>query len=246
MNKNRPIVLILLGLTISVSFSAHSALVLMGTRFIYNESDRAIPVAVQNYADTAYGAQFWIENTEDTATIPFSVTPSVFTIKPNGGKQVVQVSKLDDDSFKKDRESLFTINVQEIPPVPEDDSLSGNVLVMASRIIVKMMYRPKSIEDGRDRAEEQVNIKRQGEAWVFKNPTPYYFAFMSINNDPSLATKALNRMAPFSQTQIVLPNTSVSTKNVKFSAIDDFGGVRQYSCDVTKNQNQCLWLKETE
>jgi P pilus assembly chaperone PapD len=240
---NKTFLTILASISIATSFSAQSALILSGTRFIYNAENRAIPVTVENNDSEPYGAQVWIENTEDTNSIPFAVTPGVFAVKPNGGKQVVQISQLGTDEFKQDRESLFTIHVQEIPPTPKQDSLSENRLVLASRIVVKMMYRPDAIKNGREKAEEQILISKQGQTWTFQNPTPYYFALISINDDRSLATDAFKKMAPFSQTQLTLANPN--TQRINFSAIDDFGGLRNYTCDITKVKEQCQQIKDT-
>lgn len=227
-----------------MSFSAQSALVLTGTRFIYNSEVKAIPVKVTNRAETPYGAQFWIENADGSDLIPFSVSPSIFSLKADDGEQTVQISKLDEvNQLKDDRETLFTVNLQEIPPKSKDE-LSGNVLMLASRTVVKLMYRPDSIKEGRQIAEQNVTVSKQGKTLTFNNPTPYYFAIISVNEDKNAATPDFNRMAPFSQASTTL--SSATGNKVTFEAIDDYGAVRTYSCDLTKTLKQCEYVKEAE
>ncbi len=43
--------------------------------------------------------------------------------------------------YLKDRESLFWLNIQEIPPISSADD--SNVLAVALNTQVKLIYRPK-------------------------------------------------------------------------------------------------------
>ncbi|WP_052252223.1 fimbria/pilus periplasmic chaperone [Vibrio owensii] len=223
-------------LAISISFSAQSALVLNGTRFIYPEHARAIGISVTNYADTPFGGQLWIENIDGSDNIPFAVTPSIFSIRSNKSEQMVQVAKLDTESLKKDRETLFSVYLQELPPKPKDE-LGANLLVMAARIVVKLIYRPESIAEGRENAEEKIKISVNGKNVTFENPTPYYFAIISINGNKNLATNEFSKMAPFSTSTSILSDTKQDV--VTFQAIDDYGSVNNYHCNLEKVKKQC-------
>lgn len=234
------VVTLLLG-ALTTSFSAQSALTLSATRYVYLSDNKAIPVKVTNHSDTPYGAQIWVENQVADGSIPFSVSPGVFTLKANKGSQTVQIAQLETDAkdLPQDRESLFSVHLQEIPPKTKD-VIGKNVLVMASRTVVKLFYRPASLHDEREKAEEKIRIWRKGDTLTFKNPTPYFFAIVSINGNDKLATESFNRMAPFSQTSVQLKETSHQT--ISFNAIDDYGGLREYRCEINKEQ-QCQRVK---
>ncbi|CAH0530012.1 fimbria/pilus periplasmic chaperone [Vibrio hippocampi] len=222
------------------TFFANSALVLHGTRFIYKQEANAIPVTVENNAKEKYGAQFWIENSDDTPDIPFAVNPSMFTVDPNNGRHVVQVSQMQTDSLATDRESLFTINLQEIPPTPKSDGLSNNQFVMATRTIVKLLYRPSELGVERQDAESNIKLLRKNGQVYMENPTPFYFAIIAINDDRTLVNDSLTTMTPFSS----VPLKSLRTQDTKlsFSSIDDYGGVRQYDCDMRATEgSQCTF-----
>ncbi len=53
-------------------------------------------------------------------------------------KQILRILKIN-DALPKDKESLFWINIQEIPKAPKDGT---NTLSIALHTQVKMFYRP--------------------------------------------------------------------------------------------------------
>ncbi|TDE20588.1 molecular chaperone [Vibrio owensii] len=239
--NNKLIMTALLGI-LTTSFSTQAALTLSATRYVYMSDTKAMPIKVTNHSDTPYGAQVWIESHAADGVVPFSVSPGVFTLKANKGSQTVQVAQLktDANALAQDRESLFSVNLQEIPPKAKDE-LGNNVLVMASRTVVKLFYRPSELNDGREKAEEQIRISKKGNVLTFTNPTPYFFAVVSINGNEKLATEPFNRMAPFTQMSVEIKD--IASNTVSFKAIDDFGGLRKYKCDVNKKQKQCQHVK---
>lgn len=225
-----------LGLFLLLAPSTYAALVLSSTRFIYDEERSSISVSVTNYADNMFGGQIWIENTKDSSDIPFSVVPNMFTLEKDK-QQRVQVSILDSDIFNHKREVLFWLNLQEIPLKSKDDNEDGNVLRMAARTQVKMIYRPKEIKNDRENAEENITIHRSGDKLLLKNSTPYYFAVVRINQQPT-NDSSLTSFSPYSEASYPLPKQG-SANLVSFSAIDDWGEIYDYNCDLTKQSKQC-------
>jgi P pilus assembly chaperone PapD len=62
------------------------------------------------------------------------------------------------------------LNVQEIPPKPKETD--GSVLAIAMNTQVKLIYRPKSLTDGRKEAEKQLTlVNRDGSVWIKKPDT---------------------------------------------------------------------------
>ena len=240
MNKLLNLALVMMSVFYSVS--ASSAFVLNGTRYIYNGSKNGLSVEVTNYAERMYGGQIWIENTADTPDIPFSVMPNMFTLKPES-KQKIQIANLINDSLADDRESMFWLNLQEIPSKDKNDAETGNALILAARTTVKLLYRPKSIEDGRNQAEEKMRITKQGDTLTLKNGTAYYFAVLSVNGHSVNEHDPLTAFKPFSQYTLSVPGVSNS---VTFSAIDDWGAVRRYQCDLRETQKQCQYQETVE
>lgn len=222
MNK-KLIASVALVLSVFTSFHATAAFTLNGTRFIYDEGRKNIAVEVSNENKDTYGGQVWISNTtQKDSDVFFIPAPSFFKVG-GGEKQIIRLLNVN-PSLPKDKESLFWLNVQEIPPAPKDNE---NILAIALNTQVKLLYRPKVLKEGRNKAEE--NLKVMGS--ILKNPTPYYFAVTAVkvngqkiklNND---LDRQLSLFKPFSEINLGRSLSGV----VVVEAIDDYGARREYT-----------------
>ncbi|HDI6040063.1 TPA: fimbria/pilus periplasmic chaperone, partial [Escherichia coli] len=116
------------------------------TRFIYDGGKKNISFEVSNSADQTYGGQVWIDNTNQGSGVYFVPQPPFFKVGAKQ-KQVVRIMNTD-SSLPQDKESLFWLNVQEVPPKPDVKDSEAGVLAIAMNTQVKLIYRPQSIKDG--------------------------------------------------------------------------------------------------
>ena len=226
--KTKMIITLLLTLCI-FSQSAFAAFILNGTRFIYDEGRKNISFEILNESKETYGGQVWIDNVlipkEDVAFVPM---PSFFKVE-GGQTQVVRIMKIT-DKLPKDKESIFWLNVQEIPPVNKDQN---NVMVVAVNTQVKLLYRPTTIIKGRENAESKMTLKKEGSSYVLNNPTPYYFAVteLKVNGKTITLSKELSNklgmISPQSSTLLSGIKLTPSSK-VIIEAIDDYGALNTY------------------
>ncbi len=212
-------------LSLSLCSQAMAAFTISGTRFIYEEGRKNLSVEVTNNTDVAYGGQVWVDNVGKDTTVSMVPTPPFFKVGPKQ-KQIVRVMKTDGGTLPSDRESLFWLNIQEIPPKPKEGE---NVLSVAVNTRVKVFYRPKSLLDGRKSAEKKIEVVHRGGTTYLKNPTPYWFAITKVKvngQDIALTQKedqALSMMAPFGE--VAVSKLSPGMKNISVDAINDWGGV---------------------
>lgn len=224
MNK-KFIVSVTLLLNIFMAFHVNAAFTLSGTRFIYDEGKKNISVEISNANKETYGGQIWIDNTTQPSTdVFFTPAPSFFKVA-GGEKQIIRLLNIN-PALPQDRESLFWLNVQEIPPAPKD---GDNVLAIALNTQVKLFYRPKSLKDGRDKAEQKIQVIGS----KLKNPTPYYFAVTAVTVNgqkiklSSELDKNLSQMGPFTEVNTGQPLVG----KVVIEAIDDYGARREYNIE---------------
>ncbi|EDX6894434.1 fimbrial chaperone [Salmonella enterica] len=210
-------------LNIVVAFQASAAFTLSGTRFIYDEGRKNISVEVSNANKETFGGQVWVDNTtQPSGEVFFTPAPSFFKVA-GGEKQIIRLLNVN-PALPQDRESLFWLNVQEIPPAPKDGE---NVLAIALNTQVKLFYRPKHLKDGRDKAEQKMQVN----GTKLKNPTPYYFAVTAVTVNgqkiklSSELDKQLSQMSPFTEVNVGRSLTGT----VVIEAIDDYGARREYT-----------------
>ncbi|PSU14955.1 fimbrial chaperone [Photobacterium kishitanii] len=215
------------------SQSASAAFVLNGTRYIYDEGRKNISIEITNQSKETYGGQVWIQNTlQSKDEIAFVPMPSFFKVE---GKQtqIVRIMKIT-DKLPQNKESIFWLNVQEIPPINKDEN---NVMVVAVNTQVKLIYRPTSIIKGRENAESKMTLKKEGAFYALNNPTPYYFAVteLKVNGKAIKLSKTLGN-----QLSMIAPQSSVLLSDVHLTpsskviieAIDDYGATNAYKVNI--------------
>ncbi|EOT6916490.1 TPA: fimbrial chaperone [Escherichia coli] len=215
-------------LSVMISSQAMAAFVLNGTRFIYEEGKKNTTFEVTNQSAETYGGQVWIENPDMTNETAYLIpVPPFFKVEPKG-KQIVRVMK-GGNSLPVDRESLFWLNVQEIPPKSKETE--GSMLAVAINTRVKLIYRPRNLVEGRKGAEKNMQILHRGGEAYLNNPTPYWFAVTAVKvNGKSLklsdiVLNKVSQIAPWSE--VSLGNVSLKGR-VSVEAVDDWGGTADY------------------
>jgi P pilus assembly chaperone PapD len=152
-------------LSLSLCSQAMAAFTINGTRFIYEEGKKNLSVEVTNNTNVTYGGQVWVDNAGKDTMVSMVPTPPFFKVGPKQ-RQIVRVMKTDGGRLPSDRESLFWLNIQEIPPKPKEGE---NVLSVAVNTRVKVFYRPKSLLDGRKGAEKKIEVVHRGGTTYLKN-----------------------------------------------------------------------------
>jgi len=222
-NKKTLIQALVLSIASLTSLCASAAFTLNATRYVYQEGQRNIAVQVTNNSGDLYGGQVWIDNaSEQDQGVYFTPAPAFFKAGA-GQKQLIRILKIS-PFLPKDKESIFWLNVQEIPPKGNGE---GNSLAIALNTRVKMIYRPQTIAAGREKAEERLMVHGQ----VLKNPTPYYFAITDVKvNGRTLQLKKsiiskLGMMTPLSEINL----GKVPKGIIEIEALDDYGAARKYT-----------------
>ncbi|EMU7668685.1 fimbrial chaperone [Escherichia coli] len=215
-------------LAFTLSGQALAAFTVSGTRFIYGEGKKNISFEVTNNANDTYGGQVWVDNVSEGSGVYMVPTPPFFKVSPKQ-KQIVRIMKTDGGALPSDRESLFWLNIQEIPPKPKTD---GNVLSVAINTRVKLFYRPKALMAGRKGAEKKIEVIRRNGTTYLKNPTPYYFAVAKVKvNGKYVVLKSdeeqkLAILAPSGE--VAVSQVPVTAKNISVDTINDWGGVENH------------------
>lgn len=230
-NKKRALLTTTLAALLATTLStpAIAAFVLNGTRFIYEEGKKNISLEVTNNAKDTYGGQIWIDNISQNPSDVFMVpSPPVFKVDA-GKKQIIRLMNVN-PALPADRESMFRINAQELPPKPAQTE--GSVIAIAMNTQVKLIYRPKALTEGRKDAEKKLTTADKGTTWL-KNPTPYYFAVTGLKVNGKTVTipgdkqPGLAMLAPFSEADTGL---KLSGK-VTVEAINDWGGAQAHELE---------------
>lgn len=221
--------------------TAQASVVVAATRIVFPSEQREVTIKVSNEGDSPSLIQAWLDNGEinaspDTIDVPFTLTPAMFRLDPKKGQTLRMIySKA---PLAQDKETLFWLNVLEIPPKLKVQEGDANQLQMAFRTRIKVFFRPTTLEGKAADAPAKViwQLIRSADATGYQlkamNPTPY---FVNLGNlELKVAGKSLDAGSGYikpGESQLFPVNGLKSLPSagaeVEYNAINDFGaGVR--------------------
>lgn len=218
-------------LSFAFATSSFAGIVITGTRVVYPAGEREVTVKIDNRGDKPVLAQSWVDDgdadaTPETARAPFTITPPVNRVNPGKGQTLRLMYT--GESLPQDRESVFWLNVLEVPPVNKEKQ---NQLEMAFRSRIKIFYRPAGLVGNANLAGNRVSWKKTSGGIEGSNPTPYYVSLANIAEDKEgKKPVSTGGMIPPGGKMIFAMKKELNT--VYPSYINDFGGINTVAQSV--------------
>jgi len=217
---------IILLLTALLPFLCHANVIISATREIYPSDRKEISVQLLNNGSDPSLVQAWIDNgdpdsTPETAKVPFLLMPPVVKVSAHSGQQL-KVRYMG-GNLPVDRESVFYLNILDIPPVPEN--LKGkSVMQLAIRARIKLFFRPTGLKVKPKNIIDKLTFTHEKDSITLHNASPYYLTLsgVRVNQGGNILKKGL-MMEPFSQKSLKA-NAPISSENsVSIVYINDYG-----------------------
>jgi|SRR5579863_4821016 len=220
------------------SLSAHAGIQVGGTRVVFDakQDKRETSLAVRNKGDTPYVIQTFVDDGNGgTKDLPFAVTPPLFRLE-GGKEQLVMIRRVAGKAaLPDDRESVYWLDVKEIPPTDKSRSRDANMLKIAMLTRVKLFYRPAALTGDPAAAPAQLKWSvvpgsgGHGAALKVSNPTPYHVTFSTIEVDGKQKDRInADMVAPKGELLIPLPERTVpkvGPVTFSYTTINDYGAV---------------------
>ncbi len=233
-----PVAALLLSLC---AFAAHASVVLNGTRVIYPEAEPEVTVRLTNDGDAPALVQAWIDDgnaaaTPDQGDTPFTLAPPLFRLDPGNG-QTLRIIHLQ-QPLPRDRESLFWLNVLEVPPVASGNGEARNSLQFAFRSRIKLMFRPKGLPGDANRAPQEITwrfVRKEdgSDVLAIANPTPYHVTFTRIEataTGTAYRNDVATMVEPQATIELPMGDTPVvpgAPVEVRYTTLNDFGAAAE-------------------
>lgn len=224
---------------------AHANVLIGGTRVVLPAKDGEVTVRLSNDSERPALVQAWIDRgdpkaTPDTVDTPFLVTPPMFRMEPQRDQSLrILYTK---EPMPADRESLFWLNVLEVPPKPKAGEMAeANYLQLAVRSRLKLFFRPKGLAGDANKAPSQLTFRAVavdgGTALVVKNPTPFHITLSQLGvqvagKSYEAETGMVEPMAELRLRVSSLGAPPAAGAAVSYSAINDYGAPSPFSGTV--------------
>jgi chaperone protein EcpD len=239
---------LVLGCTM-VASNIKAGVVLSGTRFVYPSQEKEITVKLTNQGKHPVLVKAWIDHGEIDASpeaikVPFTLTPPIFRM--DADKEMALRLAYVGANLPKDRESLFWLNVMEVPPRPSEKQEGQNTLQLAFRYRLKLFFRPEGLAGAAKDAAVDLHWAL-AEAYgrqVLRvvNDSPYYVSLteVKLKHGTQMIAVEPETIAPFSTHDFVL---KTAVKNdakdpgawlVDYRWLDEWGGLLDKSKPLTR------------
>ncbi|MEK8069070.1 molecular chaperone, partial [Burkholderia contaminans] len=142
--------------------------------------EQAAIVTITNKSTTyPYLVQSWLEDAKgNKITSPLMVVPPLQRVEANE-RNVLRIAKLPGTELPADRETVFYLNIREVPPKTD----TPNTLQIALHTQMKLFYRPKAVQPARDEdwtLPMTLRVDSAAHTLVFDNPTPYHITIVNL------------------------------------------------------------------
>lgn len=202
--------------------TAFPATVLERTRLIVESSNNITTLRIMSRDSQPVLIQSWVDSGNSESQpgdddSPFLVTPPVARLNP-GASQSLAVRVTDNHQLPQNQESMFWLNVLEIP-VKNQTGPNENIFQAAFKTRIKLFYRPHTVNKPVSATDA---ICLSGGSLV--NKSPNYYSVTDIR-----FLKPDNKNGSISSVDIIAPYKNVSLGNIGsvdsalLSWIDDDG-----------------------
>ncbi len=216
---------------------AQANVLISGTRVVFPAKDGEVTVRLTNDNDHPVLVESWIDrgdmhSTPESVDVPFLITPPLFRMEAKKDQSLRIV--FTHEQLPDDRESLFWLNVLEVPPKPSGPQAAQNLLQLALRSRLKLFYRPAALAGSPIKAPGSLSWKvvseAKGYALEAHNPTPYFITISGVSvsgPDGKPDSGDTGMIAPMSDLRLHLHDAAykpVAGDAVAYTIINDFGG----------------------
>lgn len=228
--------------------AAHAVIVLHQSRVIFNADIPSTSIVIRNLNKRdPYLAQGWIEDSRgNKVTGPLLMLPPIQRIEPGALAQIKIQSLPSARLLRQDRETLFYLNLREIPP----RNNTPNSLNIALQNRIKIFYRPIALKSETNSNSmiapwlSQLSMVRQENGWRIINPSAYYITLVAARRaDEHTGISQFTPLMLGPKESKILPGSTADYGPAPVvTYINDYGGRPEIRfrcsqhCVVTHNQ----------
>ncbi|MCT2410997.1 molecular chaperone [Pseudomonas aeruginosa] len=226
------------GVLLLSSGLASAGITLGGTRVVLQAPAKEASILVKNQAPQDVMIQSWMEaeSGDNMQEVPFAITPPLSRLGAN--KQQTLRILYQGKGLQSDRESIFRLNVQEIP----QKSKSDNSLQIAIRQRIKVFYRPADLPGTPEDAAKSLTwrLVREGGKSVLEvtNNSAFHVSFASVKlkSGSQSYSAAADMVAPKSSRRFDIKGlpagTSIGGIKIEFQSVNDYGGLYSHATSL--------------
>ncbi len=208
---------------------AQAEVTVVGTRAVFPAAAGEISVTLKNEGQRASLVQAWVsdggaDQPPEESKAPFVVDRPVFRLDP-GTSHSLRIRGIATGAPVDAREHLYWLNVVDVPP--RDAATADNVIQVAVRFRLKLLYRPEGVGVPVD-PDARVNVRATSAGLEVSNAAPHYFNVGEATLESAAGERVLDSfyVAPGETKQLAFPaGFSGPVTAIRYSWVDDDGAL---------------------
>lgn len=216
-----------------LAFSLQAAVNISTTRVVFNHGEHQRTVALVNDGDYPVVLQSWVDDGDPQkgpaqADAPFVVLPPVLKILP-GEKRELRIMTTG-KGLAADRESLYWLNVYQIPPEVKG-AQAGEKVRLALRNQLKVLWRPANTGVLTEKSINLLNFRYEGGVIYAVNDSSWNITL----SDVSLGEYSRSGIVVPPRTRSMIFNSAspaMRNNKINFTVINDEGNRWGFSAVV--------------
>jgi chaperone protein EcpD len=220
----------------SMPMPSQASVVIGATRVIYPATEPEVTLRLTNPGPLPALVQAWVDSGDVSSApsnvhVPFIVTPPMSRIDPSK-TQTLRIIYTG-EPLATDRESVFWLNVLDIPPKPGAEEADSNKIQLAFRSRIKLFFRPGGLQGKPEEAPAQLSwklVQKDGKLAIqTHNPTPFHVSLteVHVHSGSQIASFDEGDMVGPGKTRVFLLKglvTNAPGTRVRHRSLNDYGG----------------------
>lgn len=199
------------------------------TRVVFNSGSIAESLSLVNSEKEPVVVQVWTDNGDPTVSpdqvhTPVVINPPVFKMKP-GEIRNIRLLLVSAGSLPQDRESVYWLNIYQIPPNTETQHKGEKKVVLPLKIRMKVFVRPEKIgelqENDAQKLQFSIDRESRNKTLLIQNPTPWHLTLSSLRSGKTALPGVM--VAPFTSERVDIPADKTLADKVDYDVINDNG-----------------------
>ena len=199
------------------------------TRVVFNSGSIAESLSLVNSEKEPVVVQVWTDNGDPTVSpdqvhTPVVINPPVFKMKP-GEIRNIRLLLVSAGSLPQDRESVYWLNIFQIPPNTETQHKGEKKVVLPLKIRMKVFVRPEKIGELQENDAQKLQFSMDREpgdkTLLIQNPTPWHLTLSSLRSGKTALPGVM--VAPFTSERVEIPADKTLADKVEYDVINDNG-----------------------
>jgi len=195
------------------------------TRLVFNAGESSQTLNLKNGAESPSVVQIWSDDGDlmqspELSTAPIFAMPPMMKLAPDE-QRAIRLVLTSRQSLTEDRESLYWLNIYQIPALSRQTSGAEQKILLPLRLRLKVFIRPGALGAPQPEDVQKLRFVAHEHQLTVENPTAWY---MSLRLNIANKVKVEDVMvAPFGSITLPLKQPVKVGESVTYEVFDDNG-----------------------